>query len=273
VRSLLRFRTRLALGLALLAASGCLRCAPGALNKINTDHFVERQVTVDGETYHFRVYLPRHYGRLPRHWPVVLFLHGSGERGDDNLKQTRVGIGPALEEHRDRYPCLVVLPQARAGKDWDGPMERVALAALDQTVEELHGDPRRIYLTGVSLGGSGTWYMAARYPHRFAAIVPIAAEVVPTGGDQAPADLKKLLDGPNPYLSLARALGPAPVWAFHGADDNEVPVAETRRMVTALQSVKHPVRYTEYPEMGHASWDAAYADPDLVRWMLSQRLR
>jgi predicted peptidase len=272
--SRLRPRTRLALGLLLLVASGCLRCVPRGLPRVNPNHFVDRQVTVDGETYHFRVYVPLHYRQRPwRHWPVVLFLHGSGERGDDNLRQTQTGIGPALEKYRDRYRCLVVLPQARSGKDWDGPMERLALAALDQTLEQFHGDPRRVYLTGVSLGGSGTWYMAARYPGRFAAVVPIAAEVVPTGGDKAPEDLKKLLDGPDPYLSLARALGPAPVWAFHGADDNEVPVAETRRMVTALQAVKHPVRYTEYPGTGHDSWDTAYADPELTQWMLAQRLR
>lgn len=267
-----RWRTRIALGLALLVASGCLRCVPQALTKVDTEHFVQREVRVDNEMYRFRVYVPLHYQRW-RHWPVVLFLHGSGERGDDNLQQTKVGIGPSLKKYRERYRCLVVLPQARAGKDWDGAMERQALAALDQTVLQFHGDPRRVYVTGVSLGGSGAWYMAARYPHRFAAVVPIAAEVVPTGGDQAPADLRKLLDGPDPYLSLARSLGPAPVWAFHGADDDQVPVAESRRMVTALKAVKHPVRYTEYPEMGHDAWDAAYADPSLVQWLFAQRLR
>jgi predicted peptidase len=266
------WRTRLTAALVLLAASGCLRCAPQALKKVDTNLFLERQVQMDGESYRYRVYLPLHYRRW-RSWPVVLFLHGSGERGDDNQQQTKVGIGPSLEKYRDRYRCIVVLPQARAGKDWDGAMERQALAALEQAIHEFHGDPRRVYLTGVSLGGSGAWYMAARYPKRFAAVVPIAAEVVPTGGDQAPADLKKLLDGPDPYLSLARSLGPAPVWAFHGADDDEVPVAESRRMVTALQAVKHPVRYTEYPEMGHDAWDAAYADPGLVRWLFAQRLR
>jgi predicted peptidase len=268
----MRWRTRLVAVFALVVVSGCLRCAPGVLKKVDTEVFLDRLVTVDGSDYHYRVFLPLHYKHW-RRWPVVLFLHGSGERGDDNLQQTKVGIGPALEKYRERYRCLVVLPQARAGKDWDGAMERQALAALEQTVKEFHGDPRRVYLTGVSLGGSGVWYMAARYPHRFAALAPIAAEVVPTGGDKAPADLKKALDGPDPYMTLAEALGPAPVWAFHGADDNEVPVAETRRMVTALKALKHPVRYTEYPEMGHDAWDAAYADPTLVQWLFAQRLR
>jgi predicted peptidase len=272
------FRTRAGLGLLLLAVSGCLRCAPQALTKVDPETFVERTVKVDGVDYRYRVFLPLHYERWRRlrglrRLPVVLFLHGSGERGDDNLQQTKVGIGPALVKYRERYRCLVVLPQCRAGRSWDGAMERQALAALERTVAEFHGDPRRVYLTGVSLGGSGTWYLDARYPHRFAAVAPIAAEVVPTGGDQAPADLKKLLDGPDPYLALARSLGPAPVWAFHGADDDQVPVAETRRMVTALKALQHPVRYTEYPEIGHDSWDAAYADPTFVQWMFAQRLR
>ena len=271
-------RPRLGLALLLLALSGCLRCSPRALAPVNPEVFVERTVQVDGESYRYRVYLPLHYQRYRRweplrRWPVILFLHGSGERGDDNQRQTQAGIGPALAKYRERYRCLVVLPQSRAGEGWAGAMERQALAALEQTIAELRGDRERVYLTGVSLGGSGVWYMAARYPHRFAAVAPMAAEVVPTGGDQAPADLAQLLDGPDPYLSLARALGPAPVWAFHGADDKEVPVAETQRMVTALQALKHPVRYTEYFGMGHDCWDTAYADPAFVQWLFAQRLR
>lgn len=268
-------RTRLGLGLLVVVVSGCLRCSPRTLAPVDPNVFVERSVQVDGETYRYRVYLPLHYRALQhlRHWPVILFLHGSGERGDDNQRQTQVGIGPALTRYRERYRCLVVLPQSRAGRDWEGAMERQALAALEQTVAELRGDRERIYLTGVSLGGSGVWYMAARHPHRFAAVAPMAAEVVPTGGDQAPADLARLLEGPDPYLSLARALGPAPVWAFHGAADPEVPVTESRRMVTALQALQHPVRYTEYPETGHDCWDTAYADPNFVQWLFAQRLR
>ncbi|HTQ80176.1 MAG TPA: PHB depolymerase family esterase [Thermoanaerobaculia bacterium] len=268
----MRAKGRILAVCALLVASGCLRCAPEILKKVDTEVFLDRTAQADDEEFHYRLYLPLHYHHW-RSWPVILFLHGSGERGDDNLQQTKVGLGPALEKFRERYRCLVVLPQARAGEDWNGAMERRALAALDRTLAEFHGDPHRVYLTGVSLGGSGAWYMAVRYPRRFAAVVPVCGEVVPTGGDRAPADLRKYVDGPDPYMALARALGPAPVWVFHGSEDDQVPVAESRRMVTALKALKHPVRYTEFPELGHNSWDAAYADPSLTRWLFAQRLR
>jgi predicted peptidase len=271
----MRWRGRVSAALALLAASGCLGCAPPVPTRVDPGLFLERAVAVDGETYRYRVYLPLGYRgeQKERLWPVLLYLHGSGERGDDNLRQIEGGIGPALARFRRRYRCLVVLPQCRVGQDWIGAMERQAIAALERTVADFHGDPQRIYLTGISLGGAGTWYLAAHHPHRFAALVPIAAEVVPTGGDQAPADLAPLLASSDPYRALARALGPAPVWAFHGAADDEVPVTESRRMVAALKDLKHPVRYTEYPALGHDAWDTAYADASLVRWLFAQRRR
>lgn len=229
-------------------------------------------MTVDGTVYRYRVFLPRGYDRA-RAWPVVLFLHGSDERGDDDVSQATSGLGPYVLAHPRRVPAIVVFPQCRDGEQWVGPMSRQALAAFDRTVTEFHGDRRRLYLTGVSMGGSGAWRMARG--RRFAALVPICGEVVPAADDPLPADaspgLKAVLAAPDPYAALAREIAGTPVWAFHGAADDQVPVAQSRRMVAALRALASPVRYTEYPGVGHDAWDRAYATPELWRWLLAQR--
>ena len=238
-------------------------------------HVLERRVALGDHAYRYRVWLPAHYTKL-RRWPVILFLHGSGERGDDNLRQITVGLGPALQSFGQRYKFVVVFPQCRDGEEWYGEMELQALAALDQTVKEFHGDPKRVYLTGISMGGAGAWYMA-RHPQRFAAVVPVCGEVVRQPDDPFPAapspDLARILSAPDPYLALAGAIDGTPVWAFHSADDDAVPVTESRSMVAALRRVGGNVRYTEYHGVGHDSWDLAYADAGMVQWLLKQRMR
>ena len=238
-------------------------------------HYLERQVTLSEHVYRYRVWLPPHYTKIHR-WPVVLFLHGSGERGDDNLRQLSVGLGPALERFSQRYKCVVVFPQCRFGEEWYGEMELQAIAALEQTIREFRGDPNRVYLTGASMGGTGAWYMA-RHPRLFAADVPVCGEVVRQPDDPFPSDpppdIARIVDSPDPYGTLARAIKPTPVWAFHGAADDIVPVTQSRSMVAALRRSGGIVRYTEYPGVGHDSWDLAYADPNLVTWLFQQKLR
>jgi predicted peptidase len=229
-------------------------------------------VTVEGTVFRYRVFLPRGYAPS-RAWPVVLFLHGSDERGDDDVAQATSGLGPLLLEHPRRVRAVVVLPQCRRDEQWVGPMARQALAALEQTVAEFHGDPRRLYLTGTSMGGSGAWYLAR--DRRFAAVAPVCGEVQPAADDPLPADasreLKGTLAAPDPYAALARQIQGTPVWAFHGAADDQVPVEQSRRMVAALRAIGSPVRYTEYRGVGHDAWDRAYATSELWRWMLAQR--
>src|SRR5262249_50915151 len=143
------------------------------------------------------------------------------------------------QRHAERYKCIVVFPQARFGQEWYGEMESQALAALDATIREFHGDPRRVYLTGVSMGGAGTWYMA-RHRRKFAAVVPVCGEVVRQPDDPFPSDpppdVARIVGAPDPYATLAGAIGPTPVWAFHGADDPVIPVAQSRSMVAALRA-------------------------------------
>ena len=253
---------------ALLILTILLSCAPRS-------RFLERSVTLGDHEYRYRVWLPPHYTKL-HHWPVILYLHGSSERGDDNLRQVTIGLGPGLDRFSDRYKSVIVFPQCRLGHEWYGEMELQAMAALENSIREFHGDRRRIYLTGISMGGSGAWYFA-RHRRKFAAVVPIAGEIARDPVDpfpiEPPPDVARIVGAPDPYAALAQAIGPTPVWAFHGTDDGEVPVAESRNMVEALRRNGGNVTYTEYPGIGHDSWDLAYADAGLARWLMQQRLR
>ncbi|HUJ14912.1 MAG TPA: prolyl oligopeptidase family serine peptidase [Thermoanaerobaculia bacterium] len=238
--------------------------------------FLERSVTVGDQHYAYRVWLPAHYTKL-HHWPVILYLHGSGERGDDNELQLGSGFAPALENAGERWPAIVVFPQCRSGQEWYGDMEQQALAALEQSIREFHGDRRRVYVTGISMGGSGAWYFA-RHRHIFAAAVPVCGEVARDPTDafptEPPPDLARIAGAPDPYATLAALLDRLPVWVFHGSDDDEVPVTQSRNMVDALRHAGDPnVRFTEYGGVGHDSWDLAYADPNLPRWLFQQRLK
>jgi predicted peptidase len=239
----------------------------------STEGFLDRSVAVNGHLYRYRVWLPPHYTKV-RRWPVILFLHGSGERGDDNLSQLTVGLPLVLSGSPDRYPAVVVLPQCEADREWYGEMEQQALASLDASIDEFHGDRARVYLTGISMGGAGVWYFA-RHPQRWAALVPIAGEVVRQANDpfpqKPPPDLMKVLLTPDPFAELSRDIGRIPVWAFHSSDDAEVPVEQSRRMVAALTTANGNVRYTEYDGVGHDSWDQAYQDPRLPIWLMRQK--
>jgi predicted peptidase len=254
--------------LLLLAVAGGSRCTEQPV-------FVERALATRGAAFRYRVYLPAHHKRL-RKWPVIVFLHGSGERGDDNLRQLATGLGPALQQHPERFQALVLLVQCPNGQEWYGENEANVFAALQKTIAEFHGDRTRVYLTGISMGGAGVWYMA-RHRNVFAAVVPVCGEVVRQRGDPFPTplpdDLRQLLDATDPYLALARAIGRAPVWAFHGRRDEVIPVTESRRMTAALKHAGGNVRYTEYPDEGHGCWDEAYGDPELWRWMFRKKLR
>ncbi len=236
--------------------------------------FLARSVSIGGTIYRYQVFVPAHFNRHQQ-WPVILFLHGSEERGEDGLAQTKVGLGPALRQRPADFPFVVVMPQCLKDKYWtDADMEAMTLAALDASVKEFHGDASRIYLTGVSMGGYGTWDMAVKYSGRFAALVPVC------GGLHAPADSPgihvSMVDDPkigDPYAETARIIGETPVWIFHGADDPAVPVQESRKMAAALRVGDPYGQYTEYPGAGHNSWDRAYAEPDLPGWLLHNKLK
>ena len=238
--------------------------------------FLDRKLTLGSFGYRYQVYVPVDYTRAKLH-PVILFLHGVGEAGEDGLLQTQVGLGQAIRQARERFPFLVVFPQARPNQFWVGEMATLTLKALDRTVQEFNGDPQRLYVTGISLGGHGTWCVAARAPGKFAAIVPICGFVNVKRPD-LPAERKAFVlkdipfaNSPDPYAAVASQISRVPAWIFHGGADPVISPDESRRMFQTLKASGFDVRYTEYDGVGHNSWDRAYAEPDLVPWLLSHR--
>ena len=235
--------------------------------------FLDRAVSVAGQEYRYQVFVPSGWS-VDKQWPTILFLHGAGERGDDGIIPTAVGIGNAIRRNRDGFPCVVVFPQCRKDLWWTLPeMQDVAIAALDASVKEFHGDPARILLTGLSMGGFGTWGLAARFPGRFAALAPICGgiKVSPKARQLAPS-LPEPDPTDAPYAETAKKIGRTPVWVFHSKDDPVVPVEGSRKMVEALKPAGGDVRYDEYDGLGHNAWDKAYVNGKFIEWMLSQRL-
>lgn len=231
--------------------------------------FLDRTVRIAARSYRYQVFVPTGWTARKR-WPVILFLHGAGERGEDGLIQTEVGIGGAIRRWSDRFPCIVVFPQCPRNRWWTDPeMEQIALKALESAIREFKGDRRRLYLTGLSMGGYGTWSIAAANPGKFAALAPVCGGIRPPTGVRVPEGQTATDDL---YRQTAEKVKTTPVWVFHGAADPVVPASESRRMVEALKSVGADVKYTEYEAVGHNSWDRAYAERDLLTWLLSHRL-
>lgn len=202
----------------------------------------------------YLLFLPAGYDREPgRRWPLILFLHGAGERGDDLDLVRRYGI-PLVADRRPDFPFIAVSPQCPADSTWMTELDGVT-ALLDDVVARHSVDTDRIYLTGLSMGGYGTWYLATLHPHRFAAIAPICG-----GGDWFFG-----------FPERVRVLKHLPVWAFHGADDPLVPLEESQRLVRVLEETGGSVRLTVYPGVGHDSWTPTYDNPELYSWFLAQR--
>lgn len=193
----------------------------------------------------YLLYLPENYGQKDS-WPLLLFLHGAGERGTDLQLVKRHGP-PKLIDQGKNFPMVVVSPQCTEGQWWQAT-ELTAL--IDAIVEQHNIDERRIYVTGLSMGGFGTWSLAAYTPHRFAAVAPICG-----GGE----------------TYLVKRFPHLPVWVFHGAKDSVVPLQRSKEMVEALEKAGGNVELTVYPKAGHDSWTKTYQNPDLYEWLLEHQ--
>jgi len=213
---------------------------PGFVGKVIRDS--------NGKRRKYVVYVPPNY-KPTRAWPALLYLHGSGERGTAGRRQCSIGIGPAIVEYSRPFPFIVMFPQCI---EFDRVDDDLAMAILERTCREYRIDPDRIYLTGLSMGGAGTWRLATRHPVRFAAIAPICGRSLPR---------------------RAAKLEHTPVWCFHGDADPVIPVAESRRMIAALQALGLQPRYTEYRGVAHNCWDRAYGTRSLYAWLLKHRRR
>lgn len=198
----------------------------------------------------YQLFLPKNYAKGERRWPVMLFLHGAGERGED-LNLVKVHGPPKLVEQRPDFPFIVVSPQCPKDHWWPGDVQQHLLAELlDSMLTRFQADPQRVVVTGLSMGGFGSWTLTARQPNRFAAAVPICG-----GGD--PADALRLKS--------------TPFWVFHGAKDFGVPLKLSEDMIAAIQKVGGQAKLTVYPEAGHDSWSETYNNQAVYDWLLAQR--
>ena len=229
--------------------------------------FVAKSAQMENKTYRYIVYIPPEWNASEK-LPVLLFLHGAGERGNDG-SQIEVGVGPAIKNHPDWFKRLIVVfPQAPAGSRWIGWPEKAAMAALDRTILELNADKARVYLSGISMGGYGTWHLAAQYPQKFSALVPVCGGIMAPSNVRAVRQLPLTTGKQDPYKLAAARMPKIRIWIFHGSDDAVIPVSESRQMYRELKRIGADVRYTEYPGVDHNSWDQAYSDRKLWEWML-----
>jgi predicted peptidase len=239
-----RRASQLALGALMPWLASCLH-PTAAPDRQSAEH---ARVTATYE-YDYLRYLPKDYrsGSANR-WPLLIFLHGASERGGplDNVKRT--GLPRLIEEGAD-YPFIIISPHCPPDEWWN-------LAAVEeligQVAREYRVDPGRIYLTGLSMGGFGVWALAERHPERYAAVIPICG-----GGE----------------LTRPAALRDLPIWAFHGAEDLTVPPAASQKLVDAVNAAGGRARLTLYPGIGHDSWSATYANPEIYEWLLAQHRR
>lgn len=237
---------RLAVGMALAAALAIATPAPGQ-DKTQSpqqarklDKEVKVHVTLDYLVFH-----PEGYAKADKPFPLIVFLHGAGEVGT-NLDLVKKHGPPKIVETKKDFPFIVVSPQAPEF----GWKPDVLNALLDEVLANNKVDPDRVYLTGLSMGGYGTWAWAAANPHHFAAIAPICG-----GGNPAQAERLKNL----------------PTWVFHGAKDAVVPLKRSEEMVDAIKKAGGNPKFTVYPEANHDSWTATYDNPELYQWFLQHR--
>ncbi|HVG20720.1 MAG TPA: prolyl oligopeptidase family serine peptidase, partial [Blastocatellia bacterium] len=223
-------------GLIMFALLSTLALTSVARTRGRDTGFLDRAIKAGSVSYRYQVYVPAEWSKKKK-WPVILFLHGAGERRDDGLIQTEVGIGTAIRRHADRVPAVVVFPQCLKDRWWPEPeMQAQALKALDEAIKEFNGDAERIYLTGISMGGYGTWSIAANNPTRFAALAPVCGGVRTPPRVAIPAGTPEANATGDPYKAVARKVGSTPAWVFHGAADPVVPVSESQKMVEALKA-------------------------------------
>ncbi len=198
----------------------------------------------------YLLYLPEDYGNTEEKWPLVLFLHGAGERGDDLDRVAVHGPPKLVSNGKKEFPFILVSPQCPKDDWWTSNLQITGLDALiTDIVSRYNVDEDRIYVTGLSMGGFGTWTLAATTPNRFAAIAPICG-----GGEPETAPLISHL----------------PIWVFHGAKDTVVPLKRSQEMVDALKRTGADVDFTVYPEAGHDSWTETYNNPAFYEWLLTQ---
>lgn len=224
------------------------------LNNMPQQPFTFQATITKQVTLKYLLWLPNDYTpNAAKQFPLILFLHGSGERGDDLDRVKRFGI-PKILEQQDDFPFIVVSPQCPAASDWGVLMDEL-LALLDYVAANFSVNCERIYLTGLSMGGRGAYQLAFISPQRFAAMVVISAR------------RPDILRSPDRVSALKHL----PIWIFHGAQDARTPVTDAQEMDKALHECGGNARLTIYPDAGHDAWTRTYANPKLFEWLLAQK--
>jgi dienelactone hydrolase len=229
--------------------------------------FLNRRIQVGPFSYRYQVYVPEEW-RPNDHklWPVILFLHGRGERGSEGMWQTQIGLPEAIRDHPERWPFIVVMAQCSLDRYWtDREMLAMAMAELDEETAEFHGDAARTYLSGLSMGGYGAWELARQFPNRWASIAIAAGGIF---WSYAPDRWLQSSVLPGEY---AQAVGSTPVWLFHGADDKVVAPRQDELMYSAFKAAGGHVRLWVYQGLEHDCWTRAFNEPELPRWLLMHR--
>lgn len=220
-----------------------------------TGFLTKTHKNADGTTSDYVVFVPHAYDGT-KEFPVILFLHGSGETKGGQKMPVEQGIGPHVKRNEKTFPAFVVIPQSEK-RTWQADSDdgKRAMAMLDEVMKEYKIDASRQYLTGLSMGGYGTWSHAAAYADRWACFVPVC------GGVRNADDVK----------TTAEKVKNIPCWCWHGDKDTAVKVEKSRELIEAMKKAGGDPRYTELEFVGHNCWDAAYATPELIEWMMKQK--
>ena len=219
-----------------------------------------------GQQLNYLLYLPTETTENSR--PLILFLHGAGERGDDLSQLKKHGI-PKIVDQDPNFPFIAVSPQCPTESRWINRVD-ILKSLLDHVQATYLVDSSRIYLTGLSMGGQGAWWLAAAYPDYFAAVVPICGRTYTTSSTNS--EIKSKGGWPlSALVEQADRIKDLPLWVFHGAEDSVVPLQHSQEMVSALKGLDSHVRFTIYPGVGHDSWTKTYDNPQLYQWLLQHR--
>ena len=248
-RTLIKLSATFCLATLPALLTGCSTASPHMSSHSHTNQtphsFTYKQTRTAKINY--LLHLPKNYdGKGSEKYPLILFLHGAGERGTNIWKVATHGPAHVVTTNSD-FPFIVVSPQCPEGQHWESES---LLALLDDVKKRYAVDKHRVYLTGLSMGGYGAWAMGIQYPDLFAAVAPVCG-----GGE------------PDAVCALENT----PVWAFHGDEDSVVDISESQKMVNALEACGGDVKFTVYPGVGHDSWTQTYNNPELYQWFLSHK--
>lgn len=207
-----------------------------------------KQVAVQNDAYNYLLFVPDKYEQQDQKWPVIVFLHGAGERGDD-LEVVKKHGPPKIVEKKPDFGFVVISPQVPLNERWEA--KKVA-AIIDDVAKSVRIDPQRIYMTGLSMGGAGTWSFAAEYPDRLAAMAPICGSA---------------------ELSIVEKIKHIPNWVVIGGKDRPELVQRNDELIEALKKAGGKPKYTLYPDAGHDSWTQTYNNPEFYQWLLEQKAK